>query len=339
MKIYAKPVPKEPELLRHLKKCGDARGGRVIIGTHSSSIHADECLAIAVIEVALPDYHITVIRSRDPEELARADARVDIGGGTLDHHTTECVERYNNGVLMASCGKVLREVEQDRAMYNQLLWSTFYAVEAADNGQPDTILPPGCPKTKFGFVPSMNPTWEEGGRTDGEMLEVFYKIKDMCKEIYLRARAHAQACIDSQALLPRCPRLQKGQFIELPSGGVPWLSYAYKNPEILGAVYPDMGNKDIQVIRLAKSAPSTKDLRVEFPDDWAGKEDKLLQDVSHVPGALFCHPGKFLMTVRTRHDVEQVCRIISAKYEFEQHPAPSGPVDQTTTDDVRNLGF
>lgn len=318
-------------LLDRLREAGNSRPDKVVkIGTHASSIHADECLAIAVLEVALPGYKIEVVRSRNAEYLKEnTDILVDIGGGRYDHHTTACAETYPNGVKMAACGKVLRDVETNKAIYNQLLWSTFYAVEAADNGQPENFLPPGCPRTKFGFVPSMNPTWEEGTRSDEEMMTYFMEIKEMCRKIYVRSRVHAKACVNAQTFLPKCPRSFNNRFITLPLGGVPWLSFAYKEKDLLGAIYPDVSRRGITVIRLAKVSGASKQLKVAFPENWRGKEGHDLKKACGMSGAVFCHPGGFLMTVSNAVDVVKVCQIVSDLYDKQQRePNKKSPFEE-----------
>ncbi len=60
------------------------------VATHPGGFHADDVFAIAALRLVHGD--LEVVRSRDPEVLAAADLRVDVGGryapatGDFDHH-------------------------------------------------------------------------------------------------------------------------------------------------------------------------------------------------------------------------------------------------------------
>lgn len=74
------------------------------IATHDGIFHADEVMAIAILKTAYCDVDIQIIRTRNPELLATADIRVDVGGkynpgtGDYDHH--------HDRTLPASCNLV-----------------------------------------------------------------------------------------------------------------------------------------------------------------------------------------------------------------------------------------
>src|SRR3954465_11197139 len=60
------------------------------VATHPGNFHADDLFAGAVLHLAAAEAE--VVRTRDPEAIAAADARVDVGGrddpatGDFDHH-------------------------------------------------------------------------------------------------------------------------------------------------------------------------------------------------------------------------------------------------------------
>ena len=62
------------------------------IGTHNGTFHCDEALACFMLK-QLPEYrHADIVRTRNPEELAKCDVVVDVGGvydpekHRYDHH-------------------------------------------------------------------------------------------------------------------------------------------------------------------------------------------------------------------------------------------------------------
>jgi Uncharacterised protein family (UPF0160) len=87
------------------------------IGTHSGSFHCDEALACAMLK-SLPEWQDAVIvRSRDPEQLAKCDIVVDVGGvydpATLrfDHHQKSFVDTFSElgfSTRLSSAGLVYR---------------------------------------------------------------------------------------------------------------------------------------------------------------------------------------------------------------------------------------
>jgi len=55
-----------------------------------------------------------------------------------------------------------------------------------------------------------------------------------------------------------------------------------------------------------RGIPPTSDekmkVRHPLPEDWAGLLDKELQQVSGIPGAIFCHKGRFISVWNTKED-------------------------------------
>ena len=67
--------------------------------THSGGFHADDVFALAVLRIVHPD--LEIVRTRDPEVLAAADYRVDVGGRddaasyeTMKERLKVSIERY-----------------------------------------------------------------------------------------------------------------------------------------------------------------------------------------------------------------------------------------------------
>ena len=99
---------------------------RLVIGTHNGVFHPDEIIAIAMILADTDD--VSIIRSRDPKELEKADILVDVGGmydgvKFFDHHQlTEESELYG----LSSAGMVAKSIRYHLSSENRLL------IEAVD---------------------------------------------------------------------------------------------------------------------------------------------------------------------------------------------------------------
>jgi uncharacterized UPF0160 family protein len=76
-------------------------------------------------------------------------------------------------------------------------------------------------------------------------------------------------------------------------GKYPWVEVLVAHPEPMFVVYPGGENERWAVKGVPVSLRSF-DRRKPFPLEWAGKTGKDLQEVSGVPGALFCHTGRFI---------------------------------------------
>ena len=62
------------------------------IATHSGGFHTDDVFAVATLQLVHRVENVEIIRTRDEEELAKADIVVDVGGiydvssKRFDHH-------------------------------------------------------------------------------------------------------------------------------------------------------------------------------------------------------------------------------------------------------------
>ena len=312
----------ETPLVVELKRLANANDKVVVVGTHNGCWHADELLAIAIIREAMPGYKVSVIRSRDPKQLARAHVVVDVGGGKYDHHGPDN-KHYPCGIPYAACGLVLEAVEPDRAMINQLNYEIVYGVSIRDNGWAGSVATGVCATNKLEWVGYNYPTWEERPLTQSEIMGRFYHTLDMVHDIYHRCRMTCQARIDAPAVLEGCPRLFGGSIIELPTGGIPWTKYACEHAEILAAIYRD----DITsnwLVKTAKYRLGDQRNRVDFPASWGGLFDEELRRVSSIDGAVFCHRSLFLASFKTRTGALAAARILKFMYEQQEHSIRQG---------------
>jgi uncharacterized UPF0160 family protein len=82
------------------------------LGTHDGSFHADDCCAVAVVQLAHPDETVEIVRTREQEALDGCDLRIDVGfrhdpaTGDFDHHQAGGAGQRPDGVAYASFGLV-----------------------------------------------------------------------------------------------------------------------------------------------------------------------------------------------------------------------------------------
>ena len=281
----------------------------LMVGTHDGAFHADELLALSIIQEDLPEgWKISVTRTRDKELLDACDLVIDVRGGKFDHHGPDN-RRMPNGIPHCAASLILEACEEDPAVRNILLDQMVYAVAAQDNG---FELPQGICPSKLSFITSMNPTWleeqeiREKAQKEGKEFKsedlfnfVFNRAFGIVDVIYKRARAQAKAVIEARTVCDcsqRIPLTQGGYVLDLPFF-VPWLNWAYGNPECKAAMYPD---KDGIVVRVASKTPGKFVQRANWPIEWGGKEGAELEQTSTIKDAVFCHRGLFLAKFKHR---------------------------------------
>jgi uncharacterized UPF0160 family protein len=128
------------------------------IATHDGTFHMDEVFAVAALQEHFREQGIKpeIIRTRDQEKIAQADAAVDVGGIfdpqklRFDHHQNRTAEK-------ASCGLVAEYLE--RTQPEGKIWKALTRVtqdiDATDLGKPGD-------RRLSEAVSNFNPTWNEG---------------------------------------------------------------------------------------------------------------------------------------------------------------------------------
>lgn len=122
----------------------------VYVLVHNGKMHWDEVVsAVLLIRTARyynPNVAITIIRDRNVEKFLNEHPNdgivADLGGGQYDHHGTETVEFYPNGIQYSSLGKVLRDVPEEvisEELKEEFLSDCGYYIQASDNGKEANI--------------------------------------------------------------------------------------------------------------------------------------------------------------------------------------------------------
>jgi Uncharacterised protein family (UPF0160) len=109
-----------------------------LIGTHSGTFHCDEALACGMLKT-LPQWRdAAIVRTRDPEQLAKCDIVVDVGGTydpatrRLDHHQktfTDTMAELGFNTRLSSAGLVYRHYGLE-----------FIKEVLAGSGVPDDVI-------------------------------------------------------------------------------------------------------------------------------------------------------------------------------------------------------
>ncbi len=287
------------------------------VGTHSGSFHADEVFALATLRLARGP--LEVVRSRDPERLARCALRVDVGRrhdpatGDFDHHQGGVGER-ENGIRFASFGLVWRAVGRELAG-SEAVWAAVDAllvtpIDAGDNGQElyDPRIEGVQPYGISGAIAAMNPPWdtEDGAQVERAAFDDAIDVAErILRDELARAQARERAADLVRAALARDAAGDR-RILELDRG-MPWREVVLAEaPEVLFVVYPRTNDWGVQAVPAAAHGFAN---RRDLPEPWAGLEGEELQRASGVADAVFCHVARFLAVARSRDGALALARL------------------------------
>jgi uncharacterized UPF0160 family protein len=294
------------------------------VATHSGSFHADDVFALAALtllvaaEPALGP--LEIVRTRDPEQLAAADLRVDVGQrddpatGDFDHHQRGGAGERPNGIRYASFGLVWREFgarvaggEQAETIAQRLDEVLVQGVDANDTGQ--TISSPlvadVAPLTVSHAIAAFNPNWDEDGSAAAKR-RAFDEALAFATGILARELASARAQVRAAELVRAAiARAEDPRLIELDQG-LPWHRELVPTaPDALYVVYPREQDWGVQAVPRALGEFAN---RKDLPEAWAGRADAELAEVTGVPDARFCHAGRFMAVAGSREGALELAR-------------------------------
>jgi uncharacterized UPF0160 family protein len=287
------------------------------VATHSGGFHADDVFAIAVLRLAHGET-LEVVRTRDREEQAAADLRVDVGGkddpatGDFDHHQRGGAGERPNGIRYASFGLVWREhgeaIAGSREAADGVDAFLVQGVDANDTGQTitESLVADVRPLSVSGVIGGFNPLWDEDltpTEEDARFLEAVALAEDILRrsiagaQAWQRARALVQAAID-RAEDPRIVELERN---------MPWREpLVSAAPEARYVIYPKSAGWALNAVPVDLGS---FDNRLDLPESWGGLTDEALQAETGVPDAIFAHPARFYASAGSRAGILALARL------------------------------
>ena len=280
------------------------------VATHPGNFHADDVFAVAVLELAAGE--VNVIRTRDPEAIAAADARIDVGGrddpatGDFDHHQKGGAGERPNGIPYASFGLVWREHgaalaggEDAAAAIDERL---VQGVDANDAGQEivETLVDGVRPMSVSGVIAALNPAWDEdldAAEEDARFLEAVALARRILEREIAGGAAFGRARALVDAAIARAP---DARVVELDRN-MPWRELVVTGaPDALYVMYPKSDGWGAQAVQREAGAFGN---RRDFPAGWAGHSGAELAEITGVPDAIFAHPARFYVSAGSREGI------------------------------------
>ncbi|SMO87138.1 MYG1 family protein [Paracoccus laeviglucosivorans] len=287
--------------------------------THSGGFHADELLSSVVLTRLFPQAQI--VRSRSPDWITPAGDRIiyDVGGAydpdatIFDHHQRGAPLR-DDGQPYSSFGLIWKHYgarylaaldvpEADIAEIHASFDAGFVLlIDLVDNGalDPDaagvlgSLALPSLLETLKPVFDDKDPEAET--RAFHRALEIaraFVEARIARQAAKRRAEAQVMAAIAAAGA---------GRVLELPIG-MPFRPAIQKAgaDHLLFVVHPREGG-DWCLTGIRRNDEGFE-LRADLPAAWAGLTGEALEAASGVPGARFCHNGRFIAAAATREAV------------------------------------
>lgn len=270
-------------------------------GVHDGTFHADEVTACALLLLFNLIDEENISRTRDQETLAACEYVCDVGGiyrpeeKLFDHHQADYLGP------MSSAGMILEYLLRCRLLdsheYDFLNRGLIMGVDAHDNGR-DPLIPGFC---SFSHVIS-NFTPIHYDCTPEEQDEAFHKALQFVYQHLKRMldRFHyIQSCRD---IVSSCMAQYKDCLIF--ETNIPWLDTFFElDGDSHPALFVIMPSGNHWKLRgIPPSYQNRMKVRLPLPKEWAGLLDEELKHVSGIPGAIFCHKGRFISVWETKED-------------------------------------
>jgi uncharacterized UPF0160 family protein len=270
-------------------------------GTHDGSFHADEVTACSLLLLFNRIDRNKIHRTRDESVLAGCDYVCDVGGlydpsiRRFDHHQAD----YRGS--MSSAGMVLLYLKEigviEPHLYEYYNKSLIMGVDAHDNGV--AKLEPGI--SSFSQVIS-NFLPIEYDVSNEVMDSAFFQALDFAVGHLDRLKKRYLYTLECRETVREA--MGGADYVLVFEESIPWMENFFDlGGDLHPAQFVIMPSGNHWKLRgIPPSLSERMKLRRPLPDEWAGLREEELKQVSGIPGAIFCHKGRFISIWETKED-------------------------------------
>ncbi len=284
------------------------------VGTHDGSFHADEVTACALLLLLGLVDRDRIVRTRDVKLLADCEYVCDVGGvydarlKRFDHHQSE----YKGE--LSSAGMILLYLKEqgllDLETYDFFNRSLILGIDAHDNGRASPEMG-SCTFSHVitNFVPAIYDAPPEVQN------RAFFEALDF-------ALGHLKRLLERYHYIQSCREkvaasMQSREKFLVFEAAMPWMECFFEmggeQHPALFVLMPSGGHWKLRGI--PPTLEERMKVRVPQPQEWAGLLDDELRRVSGIPGAIFCHKGRFISVWETREDALKALAYILGKVQ------------------------
>ncbi len=306
-------------------------GTTKLIGTHDGAFHCDEALAVYLLRQTAAYADAPVMRTRDPEQLAKANVVVDVGGvydpknHRYDHHQrgfSEFFSPLHGTTKLSSAGLVYkhfgREVLENvlkksgitlhaDAIYKPVYDAFIEAVDAVDNG---VSIQEGIPKYRSSTdlssrVGHLNAPWNAvpGSKRANQELNFQLAVGLTGREfedavVRTATEWYPAREVVAKAFDSRTSDWTGGEIMVMRDWA-PWKNHLYEiekdagENKVLYVVYEDQTKRGWRV-QCVPVAPGSFESRRPLPEKWRGVRNEELSKLTGIDGCVFVHASGFI---------------------------------------------
>ena len=284
--------------------------------THSGTMHADEIFATAFLDLYKKD--IKVFRTSNINHEDYPDKLIyDVGRGKFDHHQEDARVRTNGikycslGLLWEEYGKeYLKELNLDNIddLYLEIEKDFIEQIDAIDNGEFPKIEARYKVKTLSDVFKIFNPSY----KSNENQSDQFIKAVNVAKMIFEEEILYCNGKVIAKNIVLNKIKETDKKYIVLDEY-MPYEDTIISNEianDIVFVVFPS--NRGGYAIKTLPKSYEDKSSRCEIPEEWAGKSDQELEEVSGIKDLIFCHIGRFIISSKTKEAaIQAVEKIIN----------------------------
>ncbi len=297
---------------------------RFTIATHPGSFHADDVCAVATLLLYIEKKYGTavakqtkVVRTTDSEIIKTADFVVDVGliydenKNRFDHHQKGRAGARDNGVEYASFGLVWKKFgtylsgSQDVADIIDRI--VVQDIDAADNGF--DFFKMNIKGTAVFRATDMITFERASVKHNSDFVKNIYKSFMYMVGVMKRS---IQSVILEQVYMSKGINFAKKVYKKTIDKSVLILPrdifVVQKDvPETLVTVYKT--DRGTWAARVVKKDYDTFETDFKFPEEWAGRPEKELQQMTGIVDIVFAHPGRFYVATKTKESAVKVAKL------------------------------
>lgn len=270
-------------------------------GTHDGSFHADEVTACALLLLFDLIDKEEIVRSRNLKELNSCEYVCDVGGvydpkiKRFDHHQS------NYKGSLSSAGMILKYLKEEKIIDEKLYYyfnrSLVMGVDAIDNGKAAPMLG-HCSFSSLiaNFVPTRHDSSAK------VFNYAFFEALEFCF-------GHLKRLLEKYHYIQECRGkiqevMKKSEKVMIFEESMPWVESFF---ELGGDKHPAQfiimpTGEQWKLRGIPPSYDKRMQVRVPLPKEWAGLIDEALKEKSGIPGAIFCHKGRFISVWESKQD-------------------------------------
>ncbi len=278
--------------------------------THNGNFHADDCFAVATLQIIFEKNkeNFKVIRTRDEKIIKDGDFVVDVGGvydsdkNLFDHHQIGGAGERKNKIPYAAFGLVWKHFGENlcesKDVAERIDKNLVQAIDANDIGidVSKVMFDEFHIYTITDVIDIFMPTWKESN-IDKDV--AFLNAVKMAKKILKREIKITSDYVEGEKQVIDVYNNTEDKRIIIFDKNYSGKRMLNKFKEPLFTIGPNADN-DTWVVNTVRIDNNSFKNRKDLPESWAGKKGDELAQVSGVKDAIFCHTKKFIAVAKSK---------------------------------------